>query len=177
MKKIISTVAVLMLAACSGQQNASTTKNVPSADEQAVEQPSEISSEPVTGGPSNGRCSDASSELLYIIWHKQGGAAPGPGMIVGEQKLTYKGNVVGHTVTRVPGGATVEGEGHAWDISLTFISGEKKTLETTGNQQSGSETYAQKVEARMVRSLGPSIEHNRFFTYVICKNTWNFLIP
>ena len=66
---------------------------------------------------------------------------------------------------------------HEWEITLAFQDGTKQSLEHSGNSLAGSETYTQLVEGRLVRGLGPTIESNRFFKYVICTNSWNRILP
>src|SRR5262249_17972204 len=117
-----------------------------------------------------------SADLVYTISRHEGGAAPPVGSIISEQNLTYKGSPAGRTVVRL-GGLQAPGDNLPWDVTLRFVDGTKHVLETSGNARSGSETYAQKVEGRLVHGLGPSIEDNTFEAYVVCADRWNVGLP
>ena len=137
-------------------------------------------------GPGNGSCSDAAGTIVYTVWRHEGGAPPPPGMIIGERKLVYQGRLVGHTITRSNdfGGPVLEGEplvpppeGHPWEVDLRFERGTKHVLERRGNGASGSEVYTQKVEGTLLTGLGPTIESNKFHAFLICQDSWNYMLP
>lgn len=124
----------------------------------------------------NVECSDARSDVRYTSWRYEGGAAPPNGMVMGRQTLVYKGETVGETVTRM-GGVSEPGDNKPWTVTVRFVPGTKRQLERTGSGLHGSETFAQKVEGRLVTGLGPSIEHNTFTTFVVCSTSWNAMMP
>ncbi len=176
MKSLIATLALISLSAC--QKEASSDVNgVPdmSRGRPGLEGEPTLVETPVSGGPTrNGSCSDANAELVYEVWNYQGGAAPMPGMTVYSQKLTYQGEAAGETVVKSGEGST---EVVAWTLNLIFVEGTDQTLESTGDQVAGSRTWAQQLEVRKVGGLGPTMDDNRFFKFVICTNSWIFNAP
>jgi hypothetical protein len=144
-----------------------------------------VTSEPVVGGPQNGSCADALGELVYTASRYEGGAAPPPGFVVGEQKLVYKGSVVGVSLQHAGGGPNGDGipgaddgdQDQPWQITLRFDDASKQVLESSGNRAAGSETYAQEVTGTFVKGLGPTLASHQFTTFVLCQDHWNFLRP
>lgn len=147
----------------------------PAAEEDASAASDEIIVAPTAEAPTNASCSDARAELVYVDWRYQGGAPPFHGMVTGQRTLKYQGKTVGQTVSR-EGGVSEPGDDRPWEITLHW-QGPRTVIERTGDANVGSLVFAQKVQATRVTGLGPTIDSNRFSTYVICTSSWNYLLP
>ncbi len=139
-----------------------------------AETESDLTSDPVVGGPTNGSCSDAKASLVYTAWQKEGGAAPPPGLVIGRTELVHDGKVVGRTTIREGNVGAEPGDNEPWSVALQFVAGTKNVLASPGNATTGSQTYAQKVKVTVDAGLPTA---NAFETYVLCNEQWNHLVP
>lgn len=167
MIKITGILAAMFITACGAQHDYSNTSDANSAGLSPTT--------PVVNGPVNGSCATAKGDLVYTATRYQGGVNPGAGMVVATQKLTMNGKVVGET--QIFAGNFDEKVVTPWLFSLRFIPETVKVLSTTGNSRVGTKTYSQDVEGINLRGLGPRMSDKKFVASVVCKISWNALLP
>ena len=120
-------------------------------------------------------CADSAGSLLHQSWQKEGGAFPGPGMLIGASSWTYQ------NVTLEEREFRVDEEPTPAVLNADFDEATKVVLESETNEQrtAGTETYAIKVNLTRLDG-GPLVKDGELYalnSFVICTYSWNYLIP